>query len=360
MVQMFTEISQRQRPRRSPAGLAVSLVLHIAACAGVVYLVRVSPSALPRPIEQALTFVTTSPLPVIPPPSLTMPLPARRATAMEIRRTELPELRETPPPPTLEIRRADVPSALPAPQPMPRQLTARPEPPRPLPAPVTVAAFPSTAVQTRAAEPSRQLQTTGFDAPAARSPELKSGSSTVGAFDRATATDARPGSDRPASAVVADAGFGSTGSAPARSSTGRTLGETGFDNTNNDGRTRRPEGPAVAEVRPSGFADAQTVGPSKRPPTRPERIAVPVEVTFKPAPTYTDEARALKLEGEVLLEVEFSATGQVRILRIVSGLGHGLDEAATHAAERIQFKPARSDSGPIDSRAIVHITFRLT
>ena len=35
--------------------------------------------------------------------------------------------------------------------------------------------------------------------------------------------------------------------------------------------------------------------------------STPVEITFKPNPVYTDEARSLKLEGEVLLEVSFSA-----------------------------------------------------
>jgi TonB family protein len=83
-------------------------------------------------------------------------------------------------------------------------------------------------------------------------------------------------------------------------------------------------------------------------------------VISKPTPAYTEAARALKLEGEVLLEVQFRATGQVRVLRVVRGLDYGLDEAATHAAERIQFKPARNRSGPVDFQTTVSITFRLT
>jgi outer membrane biosynthesis protein TonB len=50
----------------------------------------------------------------------------------------------------------------------------------------------------------------------------------------------------------------------------------------------------------------------------------------------------------------------VRVLRVVRGLGHGLDEAAQRAAVRIRFKPAQSDDRPVDSRATVHITFRLS
>src|SRR5258708_8872016 len=54
-----------------------------------------------------------------------------------------------------------------------------------------------------------------------------------------------------------------------------------------------------------------------------------VEITFKPQPVYTDEARNLKLEGEVLLEVMFGANGTLHVDRVVKGLGHGLDDGAT-------------------------------
>ena len=86
----------------------------------------------------------------------------------------------------------------------------------------------------------------------------------------------------------------------------------------------------------------------------------PVEIVFKPTPEYTDEARSARIEGTVSLELEFTAAGDVRVLRVVRGLGHGLDEAAQRAALRIRFKPAQSDGRPVDSRATVHITFRLS
>jgi len=85
----------------------------------------------------------------------------------------------------------------------------------------------------------------------------------------------------------------------------------------------------------------------------------PVEITFKPNPVYTDDARSLKLEGEVLLEVSFSATGTLRVNRVVKGLGHGLDEAAMAAANKIRFKPALRSGQPVDSTAIVHVVFQM-
>ena len=87
--------------------------------------------------------------------------------------------------------------------------------------------------------------------------------------------------------------------------------------------------------------------------------ATPVEITFKPNPVYTEEARNLKLEGEVLLEVSFSADGTLHVNRVVRGLGHGLDEAAIAAANKIRFKPAMRSGQPVDSTAVVHVTFQL-
>jgi TonB family protein len=84
-----------------------------------------------------------------------------------------------------------------------------------------------------------------------------------------------------------------------------------------------------------------------------------VEITYKPQPVYTDEARGLKLEGEVLLEVSFAANGTLHVNRVVRGLGHGLDEAAIAAANKMRFKPALRMGQPVDSTAVVHVMFQL-
>jgi TonB family protein len=84
-----------------------------------------------------------------------------------------------------------------------------------------------------------------------------------------------------------------------------------------------------------------------------------VEITYKPNPAYTAEARNLKLEGEVLLEVEFRANGELHVIRVVRGLGHGLDEAAVAAANKMRFKPASRNGQAMDSTAIVHVVFQM-
>jgi TonB family protein len=116
-----------------------------------------------------------------------------------------------------------------------------------------------------------------------------------------------------------------------------------------------------------GADDVRTAGFDRRASARVQSSAAvpmpadrPVEIVFKPTPEYTDEARSARIEGTVTLDLEFSATGDIRVLRVVRGLGHGLDEAAARAALRIRFKPAQSDGRTVDSRATVHITFRLS
>jgi TonB family protein len=115
---------------------------------------------------------------------------------------------------------------------------------------------------------------------------------------------------------------------------------------------------AVVRQGSFGDADVATAQPKAK-AAEPVVKTLPAEITFKPHPVYTDEGRHLKIEGEVLLDVVFSATGQIRVVRVVHGLGHGLDESAVRAAEQIQFKPALRDGHPTDSEAVLHIVFQL-
>ncbi len=115
-------------------------------------------------------------------------------------------------------------------------------------------------------------------------------------------------------------------------------------------------------VRQSGFGDAEPASTAQLRPKPADPVAsklIPAEIISKPTPVYTDEARKLHVEGEVLLEVVFESSGKLHILRVVRGLGHGLDEAAVRAAEQIHFKPALQGGQPTDCTAVVHIVFQL-
>jgi TonB family protein len=138
-----------------------------------------------------------------------------------------------------------------------------------------------------------------------------------------------------------------------------TVASAGFGN----GVAVPPAGssaPARGEVKSGGFANA-AAEPEEPRAKKTEAVAAvqPVVITEKPDPVYTEEARKLGLQGEVVLSVVFPASGSVRIVRVISGLGHGLDEAAVRAAQQIRFKPALQSGQPVDFPATLRIVFQL-
>ena len=95
----------------------------------------------------------------------------------------------------------------------------------------------------------------------------------------------------------------------------------------------------------------------------PKIVAAPIstdlEVISKPAVQYTAEARQLKIQGDVVLHVTFTAAGQVVVQSVLHGLGHGLDEEARRVAQQIRFRPATRDGRPVDLTTNITITFQL-
>jgi TonB family protein len=204
----------------------------------------------------------------------------------------------------------------------------------------------SSALPTVARAP-QQVQTGGFGDPNGVPARATNGRpvniAQSGSFDLPTGPGYGNGTggSRGVRGVVASTGFGNgvaTGDGAGRVNTSRgTVQKSGFGDA---------EPVSVAQIRPKPTDDAAAK-------------MDPAEVIFKPTPAYTAEARNLRIEGEVVLEVVFEASGKLRIVRVVQGLGHGLDEAAVHAAEQIRFKPAKRDGQPSDYTAMVHIVFQL-
>jgi TonB family protein len=136
-----------------------------------------------------------------------------------------------------------------------------------------------------------------------------------------------------------------------------TVASTGFGNGT---ANPPPSGGKRGTIQSTGFAD-QTVATDapKKKAASGEGATTPVDILDKPRPEYTAEGRSLKIEGDVVIEMVFLANGTVQVNHVVSGLGHGLDEAATRAAQQIKFKPAKRDGQPVDFPARVRIEFRL-
>jgi TonB family protein len=231
---------------------------------------------------------------------------------------------------------------------------------------VTLAAKKEVLPDVKVADPRRPVQTNVFSNGSSATPTMAAAPSKVqtGGFGDPNGVPAQDTQGRPITIAQAGSfnmpngpgyGNGTGGSHGAKGVVASTGFGSGVATGNSTGTASH------GAVRQGGFGDADVVAASasKTKLAEPVVKTLPVEITFKPRPVYTEEGRQLKIEGEVLIDVVFSATGQIRVVKVVHGLGHGLDESAVHAAEKIQFKPALRDGHPADFEAVLHIEFQL-
>ena len=85
----------------------------------------------------------------------------------------------------------------------------------------------------------------------------------------------------------------------------------------------------------------------------------PPSVLHKIEPDYSEEARAAKLQGTVVVQIVIGPDGVARDARILRGLGLGLDEQAIEAIGQWQFKPGVKDGQPVPVTATIEVNWRL-
>jgi periplasmic protein TonB len=78
-----------------------------------------------------------------------------------------------------------------------------------------------------------------------------------------------------------------------------------------------------------------------------------------PDPEYTEEARRAKIQGTCILWLIVDAEGHPRDIRVVRGLGYGLDAKALDTVKQWRFEPARKDGQPVNVQVSVEVGFRL-
>jgi TonB family protein len=76
-------------------------------------------------------------------------------------------------------------------------------------------------------------------------------------------------------------------------------------------------------------------------------------------PDYSEEARRKSVEGEVVLEIVVRRDGAVGDVRVLRGLGHGLDQLAVQAVRQWRFSPAQRQGVPVDVLVEVAVEFQL-
>jgi TonB family protein len=347
----FTEISTANR-RWDLFGMSAAmqlLVLFVLAWIPILYIQG------PEPVRYTLTMMTR-PLTEYEPPQR-KPLPVRRVTPPPVAPIEqvnpalamdtrivAPKLNRR------EIRPVRVPEMASPIRPADMTLAGKPmDAPRPPVVTGVLKGSPGTSEQpTLTNKRVDEVQTGGFGdpngVPAKGNPNKPANINRVGSFGLPPGYGYGNGTGgtKGARGVVESAGFGngiSKGDPNARGSAGRG----GVQST------------SFGDAAPSAGGAGNTVAASRT--TKPERT--PVEILHKPRPTYTEQARQMRIEGEVKLRVVFAASGELRIVGVTAGLGYGLDQAAIAAAQKIRFRPAREDGRPVDEPAIVTIEFKL-
>jgi TonB family protein len=90
-----------------------------------------------------------------------------------------------------------------------------------------------------------------------------------------------------------------------------------------------------------------------------KEVDVKAEITAKPLPGYTREARRAGVQGVVGLKVLLLGDGKLDRVRVVRRLPYGLTENAIRAACEIKFKPAMKAGQPVAQWVSLQYGFRL-
>jgi periplasmic protein TonB len=113
-----------------------------------------------------------------------------------------------------------------------------------------------------------------------------------------------------------------------------------------------------------GSGDGTGIGPGSGGgmgggPYRPGSGITPPKLLREVKADYTDEARRRNVEGEVVLEIVVRRDGSVGDVKVLDGLGSGLNERAISAVKRWQFSPAKRLGAPVDVIVEVAVEFKL-
>lgn len=85
----------------------------------------------------------------------------------------------------------------------------------------------------------------------------------------------------------------------------------------------------------------------------------PPKILQKSEPQYTDQAKAAKIQGPVLLSIVVGVDQAVHDIRVIQPLDPGLDANAVASIRTWRFQPATKDGKPVSVRAMIQVNFRL-
>jgi protein TonB len=133
-----------------------------------------------------------------------------------------------------------------------------------------------------------------------------------------------------------------------------------MESTTATGGFAAPVGNSNMGAMPKQAPDPNAVQPYKAP-----KYVPPGGADTDPVPEnevkipYPESARAAQIEGTVQLRIVVDADGHVVDIRVISGPGYGLDEAAREALKRFKFRPAMKGGEAVSTAITYKYTFIL-
>lgn len=92
---------------------------------------------------------------------------------------------------------------------------------------------------------------------------------------------------------------------------------------------------------------------------RVDRVTTKAQITSRPEPLYTEQARQDGISGTVRLRMLLSFDGKVRHILVLHALKGGLTEMAVDAARKIKFTPATKDGRPVSQFVTIEYNFHI-
>ena len=332
-------------PEKSPASFITSGAINLTILALVIYIGMTAKKVIQvhRYEQTELIFPTT------PPPE---PIKMKMPPPPKVEQPKLPEVK-------LDAPKINMPKVEPKPEPKPIQMETKAVLPEVKAAKPAVILAPQPKAALTAAAPAQVAQAHPSTAPVH--------------FGETFGVTPNPSATRPATVAAIGNPYGGN-EGPAVAPRG-VVGSAGIGNGTRSGSNVGVVGKVASAGIPGGTGSATpsygsgkvasagipqmqaAVAPA---PAVPQVIrSTNLEVISKPPVQYTSEARALKVEGDVVLRVTFTAAGQVLVQSVVKGLGHGLDEEARRVAQQIRFHPATRNGQAVDTTTNITITFQL-
>jgi TonB family protein len=333
-------------PQRSTASFVTSAVVNCSILAVLLYVGMTARQVIQQhKYEQTELIFPTTPPP--PPVKLKLPTPPPP-------KIEQPKLAEV----KMEAPKIKMPKPEPKPEVKPIQMEAKVKLPEVKQARPSVILAPQPKAALRAAAPAQVAQAHPSTAPVH--------------LGETFGVTPNPNATRPATvAAIGNPYGGMTG--PAVAPRG-VVGSTGIGNGTKSGSNAGVVGRVASAGIPGSTGTGNVYGGGKVasagiPAMQQAAVVTPaanatprstnLEVLSKPAVQYTSEARQLRVQGDVVLRVTFTAGGQIIIQGVVHGLGHGLDEEARRVAQQIRYRPATRNGQAVDLTTNITITFQL-